>query len=106
MLPGDVEVEPVSMDQLAELAQQYPDEYAAKAKAAGIDPSKGSGRLGKLLNSGAKEIVRQIGEMSADNDKDFLWEIFEAENADEEENGSGKQRKTVLEALAAKGIKD
>lgn len=100
MKPTDVEVEPVSNDQLAELAAAYPKEYGEKAKAAGVDVNQGTGRLARLLEMNAKELSRQISEMAQETDEEVLWALHEAELEREE------PRKTVLEALAVKGIKE
>jgi hypothetical protein len=108
MKPGDRIVDPVSHAQLAELAALYPDEYADKAKAAGVEPALGDGRLAQLLLLPAKELVKKISEMTPDVDLEILWALYEAEVADdgEEGDGTGKNRTTVLEALAEKGIEE
>lgn len=100
MKPGDVEVEPVSNDQLAELAQKYPKEYGERAKAAGVDPEQGTGRVARLLTMNSKELIRQISEMSQDTDEEVMYAVLEAEKERDE------PRVTVLQALEAKGIKD
>lgn len=105
--PTDVEVEPSSPEQLAELAQMYPKEYGDKAKAAGISPNQGTGRLARLLEMNAKELVRQINDMSVDVDEDVLWALYEAEiNGVEGSDEEPKNRQTVLQALEAKGVKE
>jgi hypothetical protein len=108
MKPGDRVVEPVSDAQLAELAAQYPDEYAEIAKKRGVEPALGEGRLAQLLQLPAKELVKKIADMTPDTDQEILWALYEAELADdgEEGDGTGKNRTTVLEALAEKGIGD
>jgi hypothetical protein len=107
MKPGDVEVEPVSDAQLAELAAQHPDEYAEKAKAAGVEPAS-EGQLAQLLDLPAKELVKKIADMTVEHDEEILWALYEAEVSDdaEEGDGTGKNRTTVLQALAEKGIGD
>jgi hypothetical protein len=67
------------------------------------------GRLARLLELPAKKLVETIAEMTPDNDEEILWAIYEAEVADDGEDGRRHgpvNRASVIAALAAKGIKD
>lgn len=107
MLPGDVEVEPCSDAQLAELAAQYPEEYGDKAKAAGVKPAS-AGQLAQLLELSSKELVKAIGNMALETDEEILWAIYEAEISEDGEDGdgTGRNRSAVLAALAQKGVEE
>lgn len=107
MKDGDVEVQPVSNAQLAELAAHYPDEYGAKAKAAGVEPAS-EGQLGLLLELSSKELVKKIGTMALETDEEILWALYEAEVSEDGEqgDGTGRKRTAILAALAQKGIEE
>lgn len=107
VLATDVEVEPVSDAQLAELAAQYPAEYAQKAKDLGIAPAS-EGRLAQLLDLSSKELVKAIGGMALETDEEILWSLYEAEVSEdgEEGDGTGRKRSAVLAALAQKGVEE
>lgn len=104
VLRSDKIVEPESSAQLAELASQYPDEYAEMAKQKGVTPgiqSADNVRLNEIMAMPSKEIVKTIAGLDPDEDEALLWSIFEAETAD-----AGQQRKAILTALAKQGVQD
>jgi hypothetical protein len=108
MQPGDIVIQPSSDRMLADLAQRYPKEYGALAKERGVvagdvGGQDGDARALELQKLPAKDLVKQIGELDAEADALTLWAVFELE-VDEERGG--KNRSTVLEALAEKGIKE
>lgn len=85
--PGDKVVEPASDEQRADLAKLYPDEFAA--------PDAPVGK--SIAGLGAKEAVALIEAADEGDTKlvDFLGEELERD---------GGPRKTVIEALAARGV--
>lgn len=106
---GDVIVKPMSDRQLAELAMLYPAEYGKEAEQRGVTPGAGVGRLAQLIALPAKDLIAQIAAMSTDTDSAILWALYEAELSegdDETSTPAGKQRTTVLAALAEKGIRE
>lgn len=107
MLPTDVEVEPVSDAQLAELAAQYPAEYGQKAKDLGIAPAS-EGRLAQLLDLSNKELGKAIAGMALETDEEILWSLYEAEISEDGEDGdgTGRKRPAILAALAQKGVEE
>lgn len=104
--PGDVVIEPTSDRMLADLASQYPAEFGELAKSKGITPGgtvDGDARAAELQQLNAKDLVKAIDAMDPETDAVTLWAVFELEV---DEDRGGKNRSTVLEALAAKGIKE
>jgi hypothetical protein len=104
--PGDKIIEPTSDRMLAELALEHPEEFGELAKQKGVTPGitqDGDARAGAMQQLKAKELIKAIGELDPDADAVTLWAVLELEV---DEDRGGKNRSTVLEALAAKGIKE
>jgi len=106
--PGDVIVEP-TRKQLAELAVLYPEEYAERAKAAGIaapaakvqpthevDAEAFSEAQEQYLQLNQKQAVAFV---KAEEDRELLGQLFDAERRRE-----GGPRKAVLNAFHAQGV--
>lgn len=109
--PGDVVVEPSSPRQLAELAEQYPEEFGEEAAAQGVTPgaTDPASRAAKIVGMNAKDASAEIGELDADTDSALLWMVYELEKArgeDEDDPADLQPRQTVLAALERKGITD
>lgn len=114
--PGDEIVQPTDR-QLAELAEQYPDEYGDEAESRGVTPGGDvdtdgpTGFGAKIASMNSKDAVAAIKALDPDNDADSvtLWAAFEAEKArgeDEDDPHALQPRATVLGAFEAKGIRD
>lgn len=109
--PDDIIVEPSSPRQLAELAEQYPDEYGAQAEAEGVTPgaTDATTRAAKIVAMNAKDAIAEIGDLDEEKDSALLWTIFELEKArgeDEDDPAEYQPRATVLAALERKGVTD
>ena len=92
----------VSDSQLAELAEQYPDEFAAAAKERGVEPGHelhDDTKASELMALSAKELIKAIKELDEDDDAALLATIYEMETGDE-----GANRPTVVGALKQKGF--
>ena len=97
---GDEVITPTRR-QLAELAEQYPEEFAAAADEAGVtaaDKTNTDAVVIELMALPTKELIKAIADMDAEKNEAVLWAIHEAERDLE------KPRKTVLSVLAQKGI--
>lgn len=100
--PDDIVVEPSSDRQLAELAEQYPEEFGALAESRNVKPGHESqipNRVAELRALPAKDLVKEIDATDAESNEELLYALLEAELGDD-----GANRSSVVAALARKGI--